>query len=308
MKHTAESVSEGIDLTGRTALVTGATSGLGRECARVLALRGARVLCACRNRDKGTKTIQELAETIGEAAARLEVRSCDLESMRSVRALAAELERAAAPIDLLLLNAGIFNQPYALTPEGHERTYAANYLGHFLLMHELVSKGMLSATARIVATLSEGILNPFAKADLAIIENPRTARFSRLLASPNSKVLLALSAIELSRRLQQAALSAVTFNGVCPAATLTDNVNQGGALMRALGRRLGPLIMTGVDEGATVLIWAATSVELSGATGKVFSARLRELKVPAKCRDPKLAEHAWKTTEAALALPELSAR
>jgi NAD(P)-dependent dehydrogenase (short-subunit alcohol dehydrogenase family) len=302
MKPTAESVSAGIDLTGRTALVTGATSGLGRECARVLALRGARVLVACRNPDKGTKTIQELAENLGEAGERLAVRRCDLESMRSVRALAAELVAAATPIDLVLLNAGIFSQPYALTPEGHERTYAANYLGHFLLVHDLVAAGMLSPDARIVATLSEGILNPFATPDLAMIEDPQASRFSRLLASPNTKVLLALAAVELSRRVQDTPLAGVTFNGVSPRATLTDNVNQGGALMRTLGRQLGPLIMTGVDKGAAVLIWAATSPELAGVTGKVFSARLRELRLPAKCRDTKLAEQAWKATEAALGL------
>lgn len=291
MKPTAESVTEGVDLSGKTALVTGATSGLGRECARVLALRGARVIIACRDPQKGRAVI----DAMGEHGASCEAAPCELTSMRSVRALADSLERA----DLLFLNAGVFGLPFALTDEGLERTFAANFLGHFLLMHRLLARGALAPGARIVATLSEGVLNPLVKVDLALLGDPsaNARRYSTMGASPATKVLLARVATELSRRAE-----GITFNSVLPAATLTDNVNQGGAIARAIGPFIGPLLFARVEHGAAVLAWAATSRELAGQTAKAFSSKLREVRLPKRCTDPKLARETWDAAERALGL------
>jgi NAD(P)-dependent dehydrogenase (short-subunit alcohol dehydrogenase family) len=265
----------------------------------VLALRGARVVIPCRNPDKGAAVVAELQASIGERARAIEVRRADLESMASIRELIASV---ATPIDLAFLNAGIFNLPFQLTAEGHERTYAVNYLAHFLIVHELAARNLLAPRARIVATSSEGLLGPLAKADPSLIEAPERSRYSRLWSSPGSKVMLALFGLEFTRRARNTALAAVTFNNVCPPATLTDNVNQGGAIARAVGRTLGPLFMTDAEHGAAVLLWAATAPELASQSGKLYSAKQRELSLPARASDPELAARLWAASERALGL------
>lgn len=282
MKRTAESVSEGVDLSGKIALVTGSTSGLGRECARVLALRGAHVLLACRNEAKGRDT----ARAIGGG----EVRVAELTSMRSMRALADSIER----VDLVFLNGGVFGVPFELTEEGFERTYAANYLGHFLLVHRLLSRGALAPGARILSTLSEGVYHPLARVNDEILAKPSKKLFSKTTASPVTKILLARMAVELARRTTD-----VSMNGVCPPATLTDNVNQTGPILGAIGRAIGPIVFKPVEEGAAVLVWAAIANDLG--SGKAFSSKLAETKLPAKCTDPALARASWEATERALA-------
>jgi hypothetical protein len=174
-------------------------------------------------------------------------------------------------------------------------------VGHFLLVHQLAATGALAPGARIVSTLSEGLtMNPLAKADIAMVthaaENAR--RFSKLSASPSTKVLLALMAIEFSRR----AGGAATFNGVMPPTTLTDNVNQMGPVGRALGRAFAPLLFVPVEVGAAVLVWAGVSPDLAGRTGAVFSHRFEEVRLPARARDPEMAAKAWDATETRLGL------
>ncbi|MGA3125051.1 MAG: SDR family NAD(P)-dependent oxidoreductase [Polyangiaceae bacterium] len=155
MASTGESVTSGLDLSGRRAVITGANSGLGRECARVLALRGANVVMACRSQERATAVVEEFAREMGrDVASRCEILPCDLADMTSVRDLAATLVAAGRPIDVLLFNAGVSNQPYTLTADGIEATFAANYLGHFLLLHLLAAGGALAPAARIVTPLS----------------------------------------------------------------------------------------------------------------------------------------------------------
>ena len=291
MPHTAESVTAGLDLSGKRVLVTGATSGLGREAARVFALRGARVWVACRDIDKGRHMVEELE---GE----LEVLPCELTSMGSVRALADSIESA----DVVMLNAGVFGVPFQLTEDGFERTYAANYLGHFLLVHRLLARGALRPGARIVSTLSEGVHNPLAKVDLQLLAKPTRGAFSKMMASPATKILLARMAVELTRRAATAGVD-VCMNGASPPATLTDNVNQGGPVLRALGRAIGPLVFKRVEEGAAVLVWAATSPDLAGVSGKAFGAKLSEASLPDKCTDAELARESWDASVGALDLP-----
>src|SRR5580658_9659237 len=116
MASTGESVTSGLDLSGRRAVVTGANSGLGREYARVLALRGANVGMACRSQERATAVVEDFAREMGrEVAARCDILRCDLADMTSVRGLAATLMAAGRPIDSLLLNAGVSNRPYKLT-------------------------------------------------------------------------------------------------------------------------------------------------------------------------------------------------
>ena len=300
MKATAESVTEGVDLSNKHAVVTGATSGLGRECARVFALRGAHVVIPCRNAEKGAATVADFQASIGAvAAARVEPRPCDLTDMPSVLALARGLPR----VDLLMLNAGVFGLGFEVTAGGCERSYAANYLGHFLLVHQLAADGRLANDARIVSTLSEGAyLHPLSRSRPEMLENPGRGSYSRSRSSPDSKVMLALFSVAFSQRAEAAGLGGVTFNAALPPMTLTDNVNQVGALGRALSSVLAPVLFKPVEEGAAVLAWVATSPEAGAVSGSAFTHHFKEKKLPRKCVDPIAAQQLFEASEAALGL------
>ncbi|HXT89909.1 MAG TPA: SDR family NAD(P)-dependent oxidoreductase, partial [Trebonia sp.] len=138
------------DLSGRTALVTGANAGLGRQTARVLAARGAHVILACRSLDKAEHAADEIAAAAGGAstsAVRL-----DLAAQSCVRTAAAEIRDRFPPLDLLINNAGVMEVPYQRTVDGFELTLATNHLGPFALTGLLLDR--LAPGARIVTVSS----------------------------------------------------------------------------------------------------------------------------------------------------------
>ncbi len=302
MHQTALTDAEGSGLSQTTVLVTGATSGLGRECARVLALRGARVLMPCRSLDEAKRVLGEFRIAHASAMAeRCQPHPCDLSSIASVHAYLDGLSRDA-PIDMLFLNAGVFAVPRQLTDEGFEYTLAANYLGHFLLLYKLAMLGILSENARIVVTLSESVhKNPFSRADIAMIAKDPPKPAAQMFSSPNSKVLLALMMGEFLRRISNSNLHSIRFNAVDPGPTLTDNVNQGSRIQRMLGQLVGPILFKKVDQGAAPLVWAASSSEAK--SGVLYTAIGKEARLPKKCTDPETAARAWLASEAALDLP-----
>ena len=139
-----------VDLTGRTAVVTGATSGLGKRTATELARLGATVHLVGRNREKTQRVAKGIAEQTGSSSVRVEI--ADLKLMSEVRALAARL---TSPIHILVNNVGVLLPERTTTAEGIEATFATNLLGHFLLTNLLVPK--LTAPARIVNVSSGGM-------------------------------------------------------------------------------------------------------------------------------------------------------
>jgi NAD(P)-dependent dehydrogenase (short-subunit alcohol dehydrogenase family) len=139
------------------------------------------VVMACRSQERATAVVEEFAREMGrDVASRCEILPCDLADMTSVRDLAATLVAAGRPIDVLLFNAGVSNQPYTLTADGIEATFAANYLGHFLLLHLLAAGGALAPAARIVTPLSSAVhANPWARADVAMLAHPEASTLAR---------------------------------------------------------------------------------------------------------------------------------
>ncbi|GMU66923.1 MAG: oxidoreductase [Acidobacteriota bacterium] len=300
----------GPDLAGRVALVTGSTGGLGFELARSLARRGATVLAGCRSHERFETARSTVAASDGAAAAaRWQPARADLALDAEVERLAADLIASGPAFDFVFLNAGIHDVAHGLTADGHERTFAANYLGHFRLLHRLAAAHRLVPEARIVSSQSEAVhSNPFARAAIDVLERPESTALGRRLwratASPNTKVLLALMAIEWTRRTAGTALAGTTFLGASPGPLRTGNVEQPGLAM-ALMRRLAPLLLRPAATGAELLAWVATAPELAGRGGAVYGRDRRPVRLRAVARDPETARRAWEVTERTLGLPPL---
>jgi NAD(P)-dependent dehydrogenase (short-subunit alcohol dehydrogenase family) len=180
------------DQTGRTVLVTGATSGLGRETAKELAARGARVVLAVRDTAKGQRVAAGLAGTT-------EVRRLDLADLSSVRSFAeswAQQDDAARRVDVVVANAGIMMVPFARTADGFESQVGTNHLGHHALVCQLLPH--LAEDGRVVVLSS--LVHKTGKVDLSDLSWERRA-YSASGAYAQSKLANLLFALELQRRL-----------------------------------------------------------------------------------------------------------
>jgi NAD(P)-dependent dehydrogenase (short-subunit alcohol dehydrogenase family) len=140
--------------TGRTAVVTGASAGIGFETARVLAERGARVILACRDLDRAAAAANRIVSAMPTAD--VETLQLDLASLTSVRAAAAEVAADDGGIDLLINNGGVMEPPYERTVDGFELTFATNHLGHFALTGLLLDQLVERPGSRVVTVSSEG--------------------------------------------------------------------------------------------------------------------------------------------------------
>ncbi|VAI34139.1 unnamed protein product [Triticum turgidum subsp. durum] len=140
---TAEQVTDGVDASNLTVVITGGPSGIGLETSRVFALRGAHVIIAARN----TEAASEAKKSITEAnqTARVDVLKLDLSSLKSVRAFAEQFNSMNLPLNILINNAGVMFCPFQLSEDGVEMQFATNHLGHFLLTNLLLDN--MKATA-----------------------------------------------------------------------------------------------------------------------------------------------------------------
>jgi NAD(P)-dependent dehydrogenase (short-subunit alcohol dehydrogenase family) len=201
------------DLSGRTAVVTGANTGLGFQAARVLAERGAHVVLACRNADKAGHAADRIAAA--SAGARTSVVRLDLASQSSVRSAAEEIRSRFPHVDLLINNAGVMEVPFQLTEDGFELTLATNHLGPFALTGLLLDG--LAPGARIVTVSSIGHLNGVM--DFDDLQSER--HYDPDQAYSQAKLANLLFTYELDRRLR-AAGAKVTALACHPGVVYTD--------------------------------------------------------------------------------------
>ena len=150
---TADEVLEGKDLSGRTALITGGYSGLGKETARAMAAKGAHIILSGRDAGKLDDAAREIADATG---AKVETLVCDLASLESVRVAAKEANERFDKIDLLINNAGVMAPPLERTAEGFELQFGTNHVGHFLLTNLLMPLVEKGDRPRIVNLSSRG--------------------------------------------------------------------------------------------------------------------------------------------------------
>lgn len=184
------------DQTGRVAVITGANTGLGYETAKALAARGAHVVLAVRNLDKGKDAVARI--TAESPAADVALQELDLTSLASVRAAAEQLRSAHDRIDLLINNAGVMYTPKSTTKDGFELQFGTNHLGHFALTGLLLDRLLPVAGSRIVTVSSVGhrIL-----ADIHFDDLHWEHRYNRVAACGQAKLANLLFTYELQRRL-----------------------------------------------------------------------------------------------------------
>jgi NAD(P)-dependent dehydrogenase (short-subunit alcohol dehydrogenase family) len=144
------------DLAGRTAVVTGASAGIGLETAGMLAASGATVVLACRDPNRAGRAVDRILTRAGTDSGRVAVVQLDLASLDSVRTAAAAIRTRFATLDLLINNAAVMRPPYARSADGFELTFATNHLGHFALTGLLIDRMMSGAGSRVVTVSSEG--------------------------------------------------------------------------------------------------------------------------------------------------------
>ncbi|MFF8774573.1 oxidoreductase [Kitasatospora sp. NPDC015120] len=250
------------DQRGRVFVVTGANSGLGLATARALAGRGARVVLAVRDERRGREAAARIAAELADPGAdeRLEVRLLDLADLDAVRAFAGRLRADHPRLDVLVNNAGVFAPPRTLSPQGHERQFAVNHLGHFALTGLLLDALAAGRDPRVVTVSS---LN-HRKGRIRFDDLDGARGYAPMAFYDQSKLANALFGRELHRRLA-AAGSPVRSLLAHPGYTATG-LQTGGptGLTRLLfGRLLRPLAQRPAD-GALPQLYAATEPAARG--------------------------------------------
>jgi NAD(P)-dependent dehydrogenase (short-subunit alcohol dehydrogenase family) len=185
------------DLSGRTAVVTGANSGLGKATARELARRGARVVMACRSRDRADEAQADLLADV--SGADLPIELLDLASLASVAAFAERFEDGYGQLDLLYCNAGIMAVPRGETEDGFEMQFGVNVLGHFALIGHLLPILLDTEDSRVITLSSMAAWSGKVYFDDLNLERS----YGRWKAYNQSKLADLMLALELDRRLQE---------------------------------------------------------------------------------------------------------
>ncbi|MGA7155769.1 MAG: oxidoreductase [Acidobacteriaceae bacterium] len=248
---------------GKTALVTGANSGIGYQAALELARHGAHVLLGCRNAAKGQAALERLLrEAPGASAELVEV---DMASLASIRAFAAAFAARGVGLDLLVNNAGVMALPTReLTEDGFERQFGTNHLGHFALTGLLMPQLLATAAPRVLTVAS--LAHRDGKIAFDNLQSERSYEGKGWAAYKASKLANILFAKELDRR-ARAANSSLLSVAVHPGVSTTNIFANGpGELtLKAIAVKvLAPVLMQKDDAGALPTLYAATSPEVHG--------------------------------------------
>jgi protochlorophyllide reductase len=286
------------DQSGRTALITGANSGLGLETARALAQRGAHVVLACRSLAKAEAACQELA---AERAGELIPLELDLADLTSVRQGAEAVAERWSAIDLLINNAGVMAPPRQLSAQGFELQFAVNHLGHFALTQQLLP--VLRSGARVVHVSSGA--SYFGR--IAFDDLQGEQRYDAWAAYAQSKLANMMTALALQRRLdaQGAEVRSIAAHpGLARTNLQPTSVAARGSRVEALAYRLMDPLFQSAAMGALPQLFAATAptAEPGGFYGPGGLGSLKGY--PKTCRiapaalDAAACEQLWAVSEA----------
>ncbi|XP_077513417.1 WW domain-containing oxidoreductase [Amblyomma americanum] len=290
---TAEQVLHGCNLDGQTAVVTGASSGIGLETALALATHGCEVVIACRSAENVAKAIARAQ--LERPGVRLTFLPLDLASLRSVREFAAAFAQRHEHLDILILNAGVFAIPHSLTEDGFERTFQVNHLGHFYLTILLEPLLVASAPARVVVLSSESHRFSFLTAanfSEERLSNQTGRGHYPMLVYNDTKLCNLLFAAELDRRWGPRGVRAYAVH---PGNMVFSGLTRDSWLYWMLFLLARPFTKSLPQAAATTAL-CATAPDLADAGGGYFN-NCCQCKPSAAAQDEVLAGLLWKTSQ-----------
>lgn len=279
-------------MKGKICLITGATSGIGKAAAWLLAKEGAHLIIHGRDPAKTKATQREIMQATGNES--IDVVTGDLSLLEDVRKIAEYVRLQYSHLDLLINNAGgLMREQRTLTKEGHEKTIALNFLSAFLLTALLFELLRKHQQARIINTASQ--LYAWAKPDWQDFNMVR--KYSALRAYANTKLYLILFTMELDRRLKAAGILNIVATAFHPG-TVSTNIASGtnSLLFRSIALFRG--LMLSPEKGADTLLYLATADEATQCGGW-FLIKRKRIPVKKKFLQPQLATQLWEIAEAA---------
>lgn len=278
-------------MQGKTVIVTGANSGIGKALTGELLKLKARVILACRDQLKAEEAAQEIKKQVGIDHGELVIKHLDLASFKSIHSFCQEIIKDEAKIDVLINNAGIYQCPYSKTEDGFEMQLGVNHLGHFLLTHLLLDHLKSSAPSRVVVVSSK--LYKYGHINFDDLNSEK--EYNKAFCYSQSKLANLLFTHELAHRLED---SGVTVNALTP-----------GIVRTRLGRHIHiPLLAKPLFylaslaffksplEGAQTPLYLACSTEVESVSGKCF-ANCKEEELMPKAVDDHAAKRLWDLSE-----------
>ncbi|MGB5133998.1 MAG: oxidoreductase [Prochlorococcaceae cyanobacterium] len=289
------------DQSGRLALITGASSGLGLETARALVARGATVILGCRSRARAERARQDLLPAVAAGGA-LDLLDLDLADLSSVLGAARELAARYGRLDLLINNAGVMGLPRARTRDGFELQFGINHLGHFALTRALLPLLRGRPDARVV-TVTSGA-QYFGRIDYDDLQGER--RYDRWKAYSQSKLANVMFAAELQRRLDDedaGVRSLAAHPGVARTNLQPASVAASGSWIEPFAYRLMAPLFQSAAMGALPQLYAATApqVQPGGHYGPDQFGGMRgwptEARLAPAATDPSQRQRLWQLSE-----------
>jgi len=280
---TAEQVTDGLDLSGRTFLLTGCNSGIGLETLRVLGLRGAHVIAAARSEEKA-------GEALRRSSAAGTPLACELSEPASVRACLEQVKRIGRPLDGVICNAGIMALPRRQQKLGLELQFLTNHVGHFILVTGLADDA-LAPGARVVVVSSDAHRRAPPEG-IRLDDLGADRHYAPWTHYGQSKLANILFARELARRLDGGRTASSLHPGVIHT-NLARHMNRFAVAAFAV---VGPLFLKTIPQGAATPCYVATRPELAGTSGEYF-ADCNVARPSALAEDDGLAADLWRASE-----------
>ena len=280
---TAEEVTEGLNLSGQTILLTGCNSGIGKETLRVLVSRGAHVLAAARTEEKAQAACNEVGGETTSVA-------CELSEPASVQAAAARVKALDRPLNAIICNAGIMALPKLNLRHGYELQFFTNHIGHFLLVTSLLDQ--LADDGRVVMVSSSAHHNA-PKAGIQFDNLDGKRGYSPWANYGQSKLANVLFANALAKRFGG---TAKTANSLHPGVIHTNLARSMNPIARVALSIGAPLVLKSTAEGAATQTYLAVHPAVAGVSGKYF-ADCNESHTSSHGRDDAMADKLWETSE-----------
>jgi WW domain-containing oxidoreductase len=280
---TAESVTEGLDLSGQTILLTGSNSGIGKETLRVLTKRGAHVIAAARTVEKAQAACDDVG---GETTAV----ACELSDPASVQACAERVIALGRPLDAIICNAGIMALPTLNQKLGYELQFFTNHIGHFILVTSLLDT--LAENGRVVMVSSDAH-NGAPKEGIQFDNLSGERGYGAWTSYGQSKLANLLFASHLAKRLEG---TGKTANSLHPGVIHTNLARSMNPIARGALAIGAPLVLKSVGEGAATQVYLAVHPSVEGVAGKYFS-DCNVGKSSSHGRDEEMAAKLWEASE-----------